>query len=213
VCVPRVSCTSCTFGVVPWGKLSPRVNYHKKGYKLVARFTRETLEKWPNPHVESTTKIASGPGMTNKLYRGSFIDSLQTNSECARFIGNLTNPSRRLRVINIDHINSLVNNINLVMLSYEIFMRWNWGVSCAFLLAIFGPIGNSNTFVFIAYRPRVTARKRLQLVDTSDWIPDHHVLLRPLKNETSLHWLSNDISLGRYSVVSHENDRVVKTQL
>ena len=42
------------------------------------------------------TKIGSGPGMVNKLYRGSFMDSLHANSERGRFIGNLVNPSRGL---------------------------------------------------------------------------------------------------------------------
>ena len=40
--------------------------------------------------------IGSGPGMMNKLYRGSFIDSLQTKSEWGRFIVNLVTPSRGL---------------------------------------------------------------------------------------------------------------------
>ena len=44
------------------------------------------------------TKIGSGPGMVNKLYRGSFMGSLHANSERGRFIGNLVNPSRGLRV-------------------------------------------------------------------------------------------------------------------
>ena len=43
------------------------------------------------------TKIGSGPGMMNKLYRGSFMDSLHANSERGRFILNLVNPSRGLR--------------------------------------------------------------------------------------------------------------------
>ena len=43
------------------------------------------------------TKIGSGPGMVNKLYRGSFMGSLHANSERGRFIGNLVNPSRGLR--------------------------------------------------------------------------------------------------------------------
>ena len=42
-------------------------------------------------------KIGSGPGMINKLYRGSFMDSLHVNSERGRFIGNLVSPSRGLR--------------------------------------------------------------------------------------------------------------------
>ena len=45
------------------------------------------------------TKIGSGPGMVNKLYRGSFMDSLHANSERGRFIGNLVNPSRGLREV------------------------------------------------------------------------------------------------------------------
>ena len=44
------------------------------------------------------TKIGSGPGMINKLYRGSFMGSLHANSERGRFIGNLVNPSRGLGV-------------------------------------------------------------------------------------------------------------------
>ena len=48
-------------------------------------------------------KIGSGPGMINKLYRGSFMDSLHVNSERGRVIGNLVSPSRGLRGNKEDH--------------------------------------------------------------------------------------------------------------